>query len=197
MDAVEQIIDWRGQDVFDRDGERLGKLEEVYYEAAGGDAVFAAIKSGLLGRHLTIVPLADASVGRDFVRVAFPAERVHLADEVAADPELGVEAIRIIGEVYDLRIPPDARFESATLVASRLAQANDGLRRADELEVRALRDAEAAKRARLDADAALRAADEAERTAVQAHEAAVAARAEADVAAAAVGIRRAGGGGEG
>jgi len=192
MDAVEQIIDWRGQDVFDCDGERLGKLEEVYYDAADGEARFAAVKSGLLGRHVSLVPLVDASVGRDYVRVAFPAERVHRAQDADVDPELGAESIRRIVEVYDLEIPPDARYESATLVGSRLASANDALRHADELEQTALRDAEAAKTARRDADAASRAADAAERAALQAHDVAVAAREEADAAAAAAGIRRAG-----
>ena len=192
MDAVEQIIDWRGQDVYDCDGERLGKLEEVFFDAADGEARFATVKSGLLGRHVSLVPLADASVGRDYVRVAFPAERVHRAEDAAVADELGAESIRRIVEVYDLELPSDARYESATLVAGRLAQANDALRHADELEQKALNEAEAAKNARRDADAAQRAADAAERAAVHAHEDAVAARETADTAAAAAGIRRVG-----
>ena len=42
----------------DRDGERAGKLEEVYYPSDGqGEAVFARIKSGLLGRRSRLAPL--------------------------------------------------------------------------------------------------------------------------------------------
>ena len=73
---VDQIEEWLGQEVLDADGERVGKLDEVFYSDGSGEAVFAAVKSGLLGRHSSTVPLAGASVGRDYVRLAFTAEQI-------------------------------------------------------------------------------------------------------------------------
>ena len=69
MIAVENITDWRGQDVLDVVGEKLGKLEEVYFDGETDLPVFAAVKSGLLSKSLTFVPLANASAGREYLRV--------------------------------------------------------------------------------------------------------------------------------
>jgi hypothetical protein len=69
MIPVENITDWRGQDVLDAVGEKLGKLEEVYFDGETDAPVFVAVKSGRLSKSLTLVPLDRASVGREYVRV--------------------------------------------------------------------------------------------------------------------------------
>jgi hypothetical protein len=69
MIPVENIMEWRGQEVVDPSGDKLGKLEEVYFDGETDEPVFAAVKSGRLSKSLTLVPLADASVGREYVRV--------------------------------------------------------------------------------------------------------------------------------
>ena len=46
MIPVENITDWRGQDVVDAVGEKLGKLEEIYFDGETDEPVFAAVKSG-------------------------------------------------------------------------------------------------------------------------------------------------------
>src|SRR5688572_9648062 len=69
MILVENIADWRGQEVVDPNGEKLGKLEEVYYDGETDEPAFGAVKSGLVSKSLTLVPLLRATVGRDYVRV--------------------------------------------------------------------------------------------------------------------------------
>ena len=69
MIQVENITDWRGQEVVDRKGEKLGKLEEVYFDGETDEPAFIAVKTGLLSKSITLVPLGGASVGRDYVRV--------------------------------------------------------------------------------------------------------------------------------
>ena len=68
MVEIEQIEEWKGQDVVDRDGEKIGKLEDVYFEAGSRDAVFGCVKSGMFGRRHLLVPLAGASVSRELNR---------------------------------------------------------------------------------------------------------------------------------
>ncbi len=65
MIPVENITDWRGQDVLDAVGDKLGKLEEIYFDGETDEPVFAAVKSGTFSKSLTLVPLGKASVGRD------------------------------------------------------------------------------------------------------------------------------------
>jgi PRC-barrel domain protein len=66
---VEDLAAWRGQDVIDEHSDKLGKLDEVFFDGESDDPAFAAVKSGTLTKRLTLVPLAGASVGRDYVRV--------------------------------------------------------------------------------------------------------------------------------
>jgi hypothetical protein len=89
--AVENLGDWRGQSVVDPDGEKLGSLEELYYDGETDTPAFIAVKSGLIGKRLTFVPLADATAGRDYVRVAHSKSRVKDAPSFDTDTELTVE----------------------------------------------------------------------------------------------------------
>jgi hypothetical protein len=82
---VEELADWQGRDVVDRQGEKLGKLDDVLYDGESDDPAFAAVLSGTLKKHLTYVPLVGASVGREYVRVRFP--KGDLKQAPTFDPE--------------------------------------------------------------------------------------------------------------
>jgi len=43
--------EWHGKDLVDRDGERIGKLEDVYFNVGIDQPQFATVKEGLIGRH--------------------------------------------------------------------------------------------------------------------------------------------------
>ena len=90
MIAVESLADWRGQSVVDPDGEKIGSLEELFYDGETDMPAFIAVKSGLIGKHLTLVPLEGASVGRDYVRVAHSKAQVKNAPDQDTDTELSV-----------------------------------------------------------------------------------------------------------
>ncbi len=179
---VERIEEWRGQDVFDPDGEKLGKLEEVYYEASSGDARFLSVKSGLLGRRSHLVPLAGASVGRDYVRVAFGSDKIQRAEVAESDGILQREAARSAASLFGVELTADAELESASLVAERRARVEQAVKRADDLDEEAHRHARDAKEARRRAEEAAGKAEDIDREAQAAHDAAVAARREADAA---------------
>jgi uncharacterized protein YrrD len=88
---AEDIKQWRGEDVIDRTGEKLGKLDEVYYDTETDQPDFAAVKSGLIGKHVTLVPLAGASVGHDFVRVNVSKDQVKNAPSFDPEAELSAD----------------------------------------------------------------------------------------------------------
>ena len=89
--AVEDVKEWRGQDVIDPAGEKLGKLEEVYYDTETDAPAFAAVKSGLFGRRLTLVPFAGATVGRSHLRVRAAKDEFKDAPSFDPDAELGAD----------------------------------------------------------------------------------------------------------
>ena len=86
--TIEDIKEWRGQDVVDPQGEKLGKLDEVYYDTETDAPAFAAVKSGTLSKHLTLVPLAGATAGQSYVRVSVGKDRFKDAPSFEPDAEL-------------------------------------------------------------------------------------------------------------
>ena len=104
MIPVENITDWRGQDVLDAVGEKLGKLEQVYFDGETDEPTFAAVKSGTISKSLTLVPLERASVGRDYVRVDRAKAEFKKAPSYDTDIELTLdqeaEAFRHYGMDY-------------------------------------------------------------------------------------------------
>ena len=54
------VAEWRGKMLIDRDGEKIGKLQEVYVDVENDQPQFATVKEGFIGRHLTFVPPAGS-----------------------------------------------------------------------------------------------------------------------------------------
>jgi hypothetical protein len=106
MIPVENIGDWRGQEVVDPNGEKLGKLEEIYYDGETDEPAFAAVKTGLVSKSLTLVPLAQASVGRDYVRVARRKTVFKKAPSFDTDAELTLDDEAATYEHYSLTYTP-------------------------------------------------------------------------------------------
>jgi sporulation protein YlmC with PRC-barrel domain len=106
MIGVENITDWRGQEVVDTTGEKLGKLEDVYYDGETDEPVFAAVKTGLVSKSLTLVPLLRASVGRDYVRVDRPKADFKKAPSFDTDAELSLSDEAATFAHYSLEYTP-------------------------------------------------------------------------------------------
>jgi hypothetical protein len=58
---LDTILAWRGRTVLDRKGEKIGKVGELYLDDATDRPAYAGIRTGLLGRHESIVPLEGMS----------------------------------------------------------------------------------------------------------------------------------------
>jgi sporulation protein YlmC with PRC-barrel domain len=173
MLGVEQIGEWLGQEVVDADGESLGKLEDVYYARGQAEPQLALIKSGLLGRKRTIVPLQDATVGREHIRVAFTSEQVaHVSDTVDVEfgETLAGPGAQQLAGVYGVQIAAEEDLDSANALEQRRAEARDADTRASELEAEAREHAEDAKEAQASARERSAQASETEQAACQARE---------------------------
>jgi uncharacterized protein YrrD len=104
--AIEDIKEWRGQDILDAEGEKLGKLDEVYYDVETDRPAFAAVRSGTLSKHITLVPLDGATVGRDYVRVSTAKDRFKAAPSFSPDVELNAEEETKAYEFFGLEYAP-------------------------------------------------------------------------------------------
>jgi PRC-barrel domain len=85
---VEDLKEWRGESVVDPADAKLGKLEDIYYDTETDLPAFAAVKSGVVGKRITLVPVAGATVGHSHVRVAVGKDDFKAAPSFDADAEL-------------------------------------------------------------------------------------------------------------
>jgi hypothetical protein len=81
------VADWLGKVIVDRDGERIGKLQDVYVDVETDEPQFGTVKEGIFGRHLTFVPLAGVQVGPEFLQVAATKDQVRSAPDIELQGE--------------------------------------------------------------------------------------------------------------
>lgn len=125
----ERVSEWHGQDVVDPDGDRVGRLEEVYRDNYGDSAGFACVKTGLFGRRLTFVPLEGASIEPDHVRLAYPVDQIRQAPSVEPDGALTTEEEAALFEHYSLNssLDPEAQFAAEGVPSEPSPQLSPGL----------------------------------------------------------------------
>ena len=81
-DSEWNLAEWHGKMLIDRDGEKIGKLQDVYVDVETDEPQFATVKEGLIGRHLTFVPLGAINVGPDDLQVAVSRQQVKDAPNI-------------------------------------------------------------------------------------------------------------------
>jgi sporulation protein YlmC with PRC-barrel domain len=90
MGAIEKdrMLAFRGDDLADRDGERIGRIEEIYLDAETGEPEWALVHTGLLGSKRSFVPLADATEADGQLRVPLAKDTVKGAPGVEPNGQL-------------------------------------------------------------------------------------------------------------
>ncbi len=86
-------FDWEGQKVLDRDGEKIGTIEEIYLVEETGRAEWALVKVDRLRRRSTLAPLLGARPVRDGIRVDYDKSTVKDAPPVDAEDEPSEEQV--------------------------------------------------------------------------------------------------------
>jgi hypothetical protein len=166
------LQDWIGAEVLDSSGEKLGKLEEVYFRETEPLAV--SIRSGLAGRKHHAAALRGATVGRDSLHLDATADAVISTD----GSSLGAEQLAMLAAQDDrLHAVRPEDLEGWNARVERFKAQAEAQAAADKLEAEAQRraaeeDAAAAKAqdAELEAEEARRAREDAELEAARARE---------------------------
>jgi uncharacterized protein (TIGR02271 family) len=100
MSTLEDVQTWRGRTVVDPDGDKIGSIEDVYLDRQSGEAEWIVVKTGLLGTRVSFVPIRDARLDGDDVRVGYDKDKVKDAPNVESDGELSPEEERALYEYY-------------------------------------------------------------------------------------------------
>jgi hypothetical protein len=112
MFEATNIREWRGHEVRDHDGAKIGPLEAVYVDTATDQPSFGTVRVGLPGRRrLVFVPLQGAKVGPGYLQIAFDKKLVKDAPSIDTDGELPATDEESVFAHYGLTYAPGAAGE--------------------------------------------------------------------------------------
>ena len=98
--AMTEAYDWKGRDVVDEDGDKVGKIDEIYEDTDTGEPEWAVVNTGLFGTKSNFVPLSGAQTSGEDVQIAFSKDQVKDAPGIEPDGDLSVDQERELYEHY-------------------------------------------------------------------------------------------------
>jgi PRC-barrel domain protein len=103
MFEAENIREWRGHDVVDVDGHKIGALEAIYVDTSTDLPSFGTVTIGMPGRRrLVFVPLDRATVGPGYLKVFYSKKLVKDAPSIDTDGELPAADEEAVFKHYSL-----------------------------------------------------------------------------------------------
>jgi uncharacterized protein (TIGR02271 family) len=85
------VAQLRGLQLIDRDGDKVGKIDEIYLDEQTGQPEWLAVNTGMFGSNVSFVPLAQATTEGDSVRVPYEKSQIKDAPNASADGQLSQE----------------------------------------------------------------------------------------------------------
>jgi uncharacterized protein (TIGR02271 family) len=98
-ETVSRVI---GQDVYDESGDKIGSASEVYLDDATGQPEWVTVRTGLFGTKESFVPIRDADLTDDGVRVHVDKDQVKDAPKIDADGHLSPDEERELYRYYGM-----------------------------------------------------------------------------------------------
>jgi len=88
MATSQEVLTWRGSTLMDRNGDKIGSIEEIYEDTDTGEPEWALVNTGLFGTKSTFVPIRDASAQGNGVSVPFDKSQVKDAPRMDQEGQL-------------------------------------------------------------------------------------------------------------
>ncbi|MCU1616560.1 MAG: uncharacterized protein JWO98_4100 [Frankiales bacterium] len=98
-DTISRVI---GQDVYDESGSKIGSASEVYLDDESGQPEWVTVRTGLFGTRESFVPIRDADLTDDGVRVHVSKDKVKDAPKIDADGHLSPQEEQELYRYYGL-----------------------------------------------------------------------------------------------
>jgi uncharacterized protein (TIGR02271 family) len=114
MIGTETISRVIGQDVYDEAGEKIGSASEVYLDDETGQPEWVTVRTGLFGTKESFVPIRDADLTNDGVRVPVSKERVKDAPKIDTDGHLSPAEEEELYRYYGYGTGTTAGMETTT-----------------------------------------------------------------------------------
>ena len=98
-DTIDRVI---GADVIDADGNKIGTASEVFLDDQSGNPEWVTVKTGLFGTKETFVPIRDADLTGDGLRVPVSKDRVKDAPKIDSDGHLSPQEEQELYRYYSM-----------------------------------------------------------------------------------------------
>jgi uncharacterized protein (TIGR02271 family) len=122
-DTISRVI---GQDVYDESGEKIGSAAEVYLDDETGQPEWVTVRTGLFGTKESFVPLRNADLTDDGVRIPVSKERVKDAPKIDTDGHLSPQEEQELYRYYGMGVGADTS-QTMTTDTSTTGMATPGM----------------------------------------------------------------------
>jgi uncharacterized protein (TIGR02271 family) len=76
---------WIGTTLVDSDGDKVGKISDIYLDDSTGEPEWLAVNTGLFGSNVSFVPMTDVTMDGDTLTA--PYTKAHIKDAPNAEPD--------------------------------------------------------------------------------------------------------------
>jgi uncharacterized protein (TIGR02271 family) len=98
----DELAGWVGHTLVDQDGDKIGKIADIYADDATGQPEWIAVDTGRFGTKISFVPLSGASAEGDDLKVPFGKSQVSDAPKAEADGHLSQDEEQSLYSYYGL-----------------------------------------------------------------------------------------------
>jgi uncharacterized protein (TIGR02271 family) len=134
--TIDRLSEAYGQTVYSSDGEKIGSVEEIFYDEETNQPEWVSVGTGFLGRKTALVPVQGATLEEDGLHARFSKEQIEGAPDVdISGEEITQESEQGLYSHYGLAYS-ERRSESGLPEGAAGGEATRGRRgTADEAEV--------------------------------------------------------------
>ena len=100
-EAISRVI---GKDVYDQSGDKIGSASEVYLDDESGQPEWVTVRTGLFGTKESFVPIRDADLTDDGLRVPVSKSQVKDAPKVDTDGHLSPQEEQELYRYYGMQV---------------------------------------------------------------------------------------------
>jgi sporulation protein YlmC with PRC-barrel domain len=105
MAIIEDLRDWRGRDVLAADGDKVGKLVDVYFDVESDQPLFLVVETGRKGPFV-LAPAWNAATSPEHITLAYQPAALERAPTVDPGRGLSVEEEQKLFAYYKVDYQP-------------------------------------------------------------------------------------------
>jgi uncharacterized protein (TIGR02271 family) len=127
--TIERLGELRGSPVYDSTGDKIGKVEEIFYDMQTGRPEWLGLGTGFFGTKRVVVPVAGAEAREDGLFVPYSKDQVKESPDIDSD-EISPDLESSLYAYYSLEYAREAPGEIPTA-----AEGGSVTRKEEELKV--------------------------------------------------------------